>query len=439
MAVGFLNGGRGTQALAERWDGLTWSLANVPPAPAGEAQGLEGVDCSGTAFCMAVGLTGPANTKSGEPLIERWDGSAWSSSAPAISPDGAQLVGVSCWGTTFCMAVGFTKGDTAVRDLSQQWNGATWSNLATPGAITPAGSGLAGVSCVGPSLCVATGTNLVGPGDASGTTRIIGWNGQTWARESSPNPGPARNLLLLYSVSCVARQSCLAVGDNLDATAGVSATLGVSARLLSPGYVTVSAAGGVFALGGGPFYGSTGALALAAPVVGMATTPDGGGYWLVGADGGIFAFGDARYFGSTGGLSLNEPIVGMAGTPDGLGYWLVASDGGIFAFGDAGFFGSTGGLRLNRPIVGMAATPDGGGYWLVASDGGIFNAGDAHFYGSAGQVRLAAPIVGMASTTDGRGYWLVGADGGVFDAGDASFAGSAAGLSPSSRMVGMAA
>ena len=84
----------------------------------------------------------------------------------------------------------------------------------------------------------------------------------------------------------------------------------------------------------------------------MAATPDGKGYWLVASDGGIFTFGDATYFGSTGAIHLNEPIVGMAATPDGRGYWLVASDGGIFTFGDAPFLGSTGGVPLNKPIVG---------------------------------------------------------------------------------------
>ena len=116
----------------------------------------------------------------------------------------------------------------------------------------------------------------------------------------------------------------------------------------------------------------------------MAPTPDGKGYWLVASDGGIFTFGDAGFFGSTGAIRLNQPIVGMAPTPDGHGYWLVASDGGIFTFGDARFYGSTGAHPLNQPIVGMAPTPDGHGYWLVASDGGIFTFGDAGFYGSTG-------------------------------------------------------
>ena len=85
----------------------------------------------------------------------------------------------------------------------------------------------------------------------------------------------------------------------------------------------------------------------------MAATPTGNGYWLVAADGGIFTFGDATFHGSTGAITLNQPIVGMAATPTGDGYWLVAADGGIFTFGDATFHGSTGAMRLNQPIVGM--------------------------------------------------------------------------------------
>ncbi|HWD51609.1 MAG TPA: Ig domain-containing protein [Acidimicrobiales bacterium] len=39
-----------------------------------------------------------------------------------------------------------------------------------------------------------------------------------------------------------------------------------------------------------------------------------GGYRLVASDGGIFSFGDAGFFGSTGALALNRPIVGMSPT-----------------------------------------------------------------------------------------------------------------------------
>ena len=174
------------------------------------------------------------------------------------------------------------------------------------------------------------------------------------------------------------------------------------------------------------------------PVVGLASTPDGGGYWEVASDGGIFSFGDATFYGSMGGQHLNRPIVGIAATSDGKGYWEVASDGGIFAFGDAVFRGSTGNIHLNRPIVGMAATPDGGGYWLVASDGGIFSFGDAGFHGSTGNIHLNRPVVGMASSPSGQGYWLVATDGGIFSFGDAAFHGSTGNIHLNQPIVGMA-
>ncbi len=101
------------------------------------------------------------------------------------------------------------------------------------------------------------------------------------------------------------------------------------------------------------------------------TPPATGGYRLVASDGGIFSF-NAPYYGSTGAMQLNAPIVGMAADPTTGGYWLVASDGGIFSF-NAPYYGSTGAMHLNAPIVGMAEDPKTGGYWLVASDGGIFS------------------------------------------------------------------
>ncbi len=216
-----------------------------------------------------------------------------------------------------------------------------------------------------------------------------------------------------------------------------SASIGASTSAI--GYRLVASDGGIFNYGDAGFYGSTGGMALAKPVVGMAATPDGRGYWLVASDGGIFNYGDAGFYGSTGGMALAKPVVGMAATPDGRGYWLVASDGGIFNYGDAGFYGSTGGMALAKPVVGMAATPDGRGYWLVASDGGIFNYGDAGFYGSTGGMALAKPVVGMAATPDGRGYWLVASDGGIFNYGDAGFYGSTGGMALAKPVVGMAA
>jgi peptidoglycan/xylan/chitin deacetylase (PgdA/CDA1 family) len=88
------------------------------------------------------------------------------------------------------------------------------------------------------------------------------------------------------------------------------------------------------------------------------------------ADGGVLSYGDAGFFGSAGGLPLAAPVVGLAPTPDGHGYWMVSADGGVLNYGDAGFYGSAGGQAGVTPVVGIAATPDGHGYWLLPSTQG---------------------------------------------------------------------
>jgi SpoIID/LytB domain protein len=190
------------------------------------------------------------------------------------------------------------------------------------------------------------------------------------------------------------------------------------------GYWVNATDGGIFSFGNASFYGSTGAVKLNKPIVGMTATHDAAGYWEVATDGGMFSFGDATFHGSVPGVlqpgqQLNRPVVGMATTPGGGGYWVVASDGGIFSFGDAVFHGSTGAIKLNKPIVGMVPTHDGGGYWLIASDGGLFSFGDATFFGSLGANPPATPIVAVAPTPDGGGYWMLEANGTLHAFGDA--------------------
>jgi hypothetical protein len=213
--------------------------------------------------------------------------------------------------------------------------------------------------------------------------------------------------------------------------------VGLAATPDGGGYWLANAAGAVSAHGSAVNYGSMAGQPLQAPIAHIVSTPDGKGYWLVAADGGIFTFGDAGFYGSTGGQRLNAPVVGMAPTSDGKGYWLVASDGGVFSFGDAVFRGSMGGQHLNKPVVGIAPDFQTGGYWEVASDGGIFSF-DAPFYGSTGNVVLNKPVNGMTPTTDDQGYLFVASDGGAFAYGDAQFQGSMGGSALNAPVVGLA-
>jgi hypothetical protein len=482
--------------------GSTWSAISAPlpadgvmttsqfPPP------LTGISCASTSFCVASGVY--RNSSGPRPLLEVLSNGSWSAvAAPMPSDVGASgtmfLSQVVCPTTTACTAAGLYRDNIGHnRSLIDSWNGSTWS---APNVPAPAGvidASLGAISCPTPTFCVAVGQDYDGTSDFG---EIVTLSGGVWTAAQTPLPGPNHSPQansFLWEVACPAPGNCLSAGDYEDTSGhfvaitvnltggswtAANAALPNTADTTSPnssgrtvacysrvacvlggqfhdtsnntqgfldtwtgaqGYWLDASDGGIFTYPNNAFYGSTGALRLNMPMVGMAATPDAQGYWLVASDGGIFSYGNALFHGSRGGQHLNAPIVGMAATPTGNGYWLVASDGGIFSYGDATFLGSRGGQPLNKPIVGMAATPTGQGYWLVASDGGIFSYGDASFYGSTGSIHLNAPVVGMATTSTGLGYWLVATDGGIFSYGDASFYGSRGGQPLNKPVVGMA-
>jgi hypothetical protein len=344
------------------------------------------------------------------------------------SNNGGTLTGGSITGS-FVVSCSATPGSASV--MVNEPNSSPPNNSPYSGQTISASSSLT-VSSTGGAPCVSSISPNRGP-RAGGTTVTITGTGFTGA--TSVTFGTASAKFTVNSdtqITATSPPGSGTVAVVVTGPGGSSSTTPTAANSFTyglNGYRMAGLDGGAFNFGDATYQGSLPGLGVKpnAPIVGMASTPDGKGYWMAGADGGVYAFGDARFFGSMGGTPLNEPVVGMAATPDGKGYWLVASDGGIFSFGDASFFGSTGGLRLNAPVMGMASTSDGQGYWLVASDGGIFAFGDAHFFGSLGGMHLAAAISGIASP-DAGGYWLVGEDGGVFAFGDAHYLGSLPGL-----------
>jgi hypothetical protein len=213
------------------------------------------------------------------------------------------------------------------------------------------------------------------------------------------------------------------------------------------GYWLVGSDGGIFSFGTAPFYGSTGSLRLQRPVVGIVPTPDHHGYWLDASDGGVFAFGDAGFYGSIPGLglrpagsglpnSLAAPIVGMVSSTDGGGYYMVASDGGIFAFGDARFYGACPVIVNDNGCsgAGVAVVPveyngngySANGYWLMTQSGNVYAFGTTPEYGAPGS--LGVPVTSAVGTPDGLGYWILFRNGDVSNFGDAENLGSPGGM-----------
>lgn len=108
LTVGsYVTSGGNSAALAERWNGATWTLLSpLQPGLSGSSH-LEGVDCVSTKRCVAVG-TYSTSTKDAFALVEYWSGSAWSVET-ASNPPGAlvsDLHAVSCTSSLLCVTVG---------------------------------------------------------------------------------------------------------------------------------------------------------------------------------------------------------------------------------------------------------------------------------------------------------------------------------------------
>ena len=142
--------------LAEQWKGSEWTVEATPnPAAADRYSQLTGVSCSDPVACTAVGVYYDSSNLE-HMLVEAWNGETWSIQT-APNPVGfAQtwLNGVSCTSTSSCTAVGAESSTSQTLALAEHWNGLTWS-------IQPTPSGLAGVltavSCTTSQACTAVG------------------------------------------------------------------------------------------------------------------------------------------------------------------------------------------------------------------------------------------------------------------------------------------
>ncbi len=425
----------GDQSVIEHWDGRSWALVPSYVATSPSGGYVAALTCVSADDCWASGSTTDDNGLPSSSLMQHWDGSSWSVvSTPPMPGVQGILSSLTCLSSQQCWAVGSTGtpgGEQSYNPVPvvEAWNGSAWSIEPSPNAV---GLGLlSSVACVRGDACWSVGSAVVSLGaDQASFNPLV--------EQMLLPPDGAQGFVAASSDGGVYNFGAFPFLGSMGGTHLARPVVGIAATPDDGGYWEVAADGGIFSFGDADYFGSMGGHALNAPVVGMARTPDGQGYWEVAADGGIFSFGDADFFGSMGGTRLDKPIVGMVAAPDGRGYWEVASDGGIFAFGSAAFYGSMGGASLGRPIVAMAATPNGRGYWEVGADGGIFAFGNATFDGSVpGQgIRATVPVVGMTVTPSGDGYWLIGADGSTYTYGDAIFLGSLAGIRLAAPVVG---
>lgn len=205
-----LASGANPRPLVERWGGSGWSV-QTPPDPAGATiTYLPKISCSSTSACTAVGYKVVGTQPIA--LAERWDGMAWTiENVP--SPAGAtntRLYGISCTSDTACTAVGAAAGSGHNdMELTESWDGSNWKIESAP---TPSGtteSTLVGVSCVSPTECMAVGGSQNVPG-GSGSPLVERWNGSTWMLDQTMLAPAGAGL---GGVSCTPDGACTVVGS----------------------------------------------------------------------------------------------------------------------------------------------------------------------------------------------------------------------------------
>jgi hypothetical protein len=205
-----------------------WSATHTRNVTDAEYVSLNGVSCSSSTACTAVG------TYSYEPeygefydFAERWNGTEWSIQSTPNLKEGtdplSELTGVSCSSATSCTAVGYSevsREDKTVVSYAEHWNGSEW--LPPQVVPKPVESGvesnfvlLHGVSCSSSTVCTAVGVyaNKAGYGRPLAERLSEG----TWSLQktyiNTPNEAEENGL---SSVSCASTTVCVAAGEQLN-------------------------------------------------------------------------------------------------------------------------------------------------------------------------------------------------------------------------------
>jgi hypothetical protein len=194
-AAGYFNGlGFSPQPLIERWDGTAWRVVSTPLPGAASAAIFDALSVvPGSNQIWAVGsvrIGAPPDRGRGyfQPLIERWDGSAWRAVASPTLPAGAlagELRGVVALSATDAWAVGeYTASDHTIRTLIAHWDGVSWVVAASPDEW----GSLSGVAAIGVRDVRAIGYHKIGAEGSAQFGIVERWNGATWSVAESPTP-----------------------------------------------------------------------------------------------------------------------------------------------------------------------------------------------------------------------------------------------------------
>ena len=193
-AVGNSSGANGYQTLIEHWNGTSWSIVSKPGVGM-----LNGVAAIATNNVWAVGSR--ASTNNIQTLIEHWDGRQWNvvaSAGPGLASN--TLSAVAAISANNIWAVGDFSNSVGPHapysPLIEHWNGKAWSIVASPTQGTS--DHIGGIAAVSASNIWVVGDYTKDIDPASGTylTLIKHWNGTAWSVVNSPSPGSIASVLV---------------------------------------------------------------------------------------------------------------------------------------------------------------------------------------------------------------------------------------------------
>jgi hypothetical protein len=216
MAVGWRenSGTTSTKALAERWNGSSWSTVPMP-STSEQYTVPEEVSCTSKDSCMAVGQKLNASSYARALFAERWNGTSWSLvgiTTPTYPNAKVYTVPneVTCDSST-CYLVGYyhplLSGRAPQFPFLESWNGSSWSLRKLPKSVLSSFQWFNDISCLSTTNCW-----IVGTGTASNTgpaAAAVHYDGSAFSAETTPRPGTNSQL---DAVGCVANADCVAIG-----------------------------------------------------------------------------------------------------------------------------------------------------------------------------------------------------------------------------------
>jgi hypothetical protein len=217
--------------LTAHWNGTSWTI--VPsPNPMTGSNSFYSVKGDATNDYWAVGRSFVSGT-SATPLVEHWDGAAWTIVATPTVDTYGQLLAVSVLSSTNVWAVGSVSHDNVnFKTLIEHYDGTSWTVSPSPQSIL--GNGLLfGISGTAADLYA------VGAGQSTGFDQslIEHWNGTAWATVANPPTGSDTDL---NAVAYASSADIWAVGENFGGTQNAPANTTFAAHWNGTSWSVVS-------------------------------------------------------------------------------------------------------------------------------------------------------------------------------------------------------